>query len=957
MKSFKTIIACMAAFPLLTACLGRSNGEVLPGPASAKTGAPVQIAFDIPGMRYATRSARVSDEAAIHDVNLFLYRNGRLEWKEYRESGDPITLRLLEGETYAIYAVANVGQADAPASEPDIHSYTVSSEAMAGRIPMASVSGLSVTVAPALSGTSLPAANQVSIELVRLAAKYNFQVDRSEMQYGSFTIESVRICQAARSVEAFAPESQASTAAQVSDGDYASVQDLSALNSSSFVSFYMLENRHGTLLPGNTDPWKKEYFNASVAAAAGLCTYLEVKGHYQDRSGGLQATHTYRMYLGQDATTNFDVTRNTEYTLTLVVSDLGAWKESWKVDRGDITDTRSLHFEPSELEIASLGSAEARVVGNPSGIDYSLKWDAAAFTAASLADPAVSGDRILFSNLSELEEDHTVYLRAVSFDGAVSAVCTLLVRSGGLPELELEWRSTVPAYVAQAGTVHCSPVFPDSELTAVSSDPSVVRVVPQGEDFRIEAIREGNATVTVTRTDGSRTSTQSLSLTVRPVYMQVSGMTYRAFADGAANALRLDGGYHETWALSYDLARNQFDDTLYEELLRPCHTAVKSGSSSGVDYFSIDEAGLYVTRWGNDLAALPGTYTVTLTPRANIYAGAMETLSRTVVIDDPIRVNGSVFSGENRYYMPDAEERMSLASSGTATVSLGDPSSLKICIGYPTGGYGEGSGYLPCPYELLTLPSGDGQALLLKPSYEDVLRFFSNPYRVRGHGLRVFAQITNVLSGFAGSMSLGETEIWLDLAVTSKLECWQSSSQWDVTEEDHYFIVPCFYSERFESGMLTDNTSAAGGGGDLSLPPFYISRNILTDIPTTLSIGGATINLSEIYPGHILPGYLDYRLLSREYGALLCPDITNWLWDSCSFSGDDFERDSYQALADEVGDWYHRKLYWRLFDPATSQAVSDGGSFDIKSFGTFTGNYYLRIYDYAKPLEDSDFEE
>lgn len=958
MKSIKTLIArLLLLLPMLTACLGKGEEATQTGPASAHGGSPVQITFDIPGMRYSTRSASVSDDAAIRDVNLFLYRNGRLEWKEYRESGDPITLRLLVGETYSIYALANVGQADAPASEQEIHSYTIESGAMAGRIPMASVSGLSVTVASATSGVSVPSENQVNIELVRLAAKYNFKVDRSGMQYGTFTVESVRICQAARSVEVFAPESQAASAAQVSDGDYASAQDLSGLNNSSSVSFYMLENRHGTLLPGNTDPWKKEYFNASVASAADLCTYLEVKGHYRDRSGGLNATHTYRMYLGKDATTNFDVIRNTEYTLTLVVSDLGAWKDSWKVDRGDITDTRSLRFEPAELEIASLGSAEARVVGSPSGIDYSLSWDAAAFAGASLAEPDISGDRILLSNLSELEEDRTVYLRAVSFDGSVSAVCTLLVRAGGLPELELEWRGSAPAYVAQAGTIHCSPLFSESELTAVSSDPSVVRVVPQGENFRIEAIREGSATVTVTRTDGTRTSTKSLSLSVLPVYMQVSGMTYQAFADGGANALRLDGGNHETWSLSYNIARSQFDDALYAELLTPCHTAIKSGSASGVDYFAIDEAGLYVSGWGSDLSALAGTYTVNLTPRENIYAGEMETLSRTVVIEAPISVSGSSFSGENRYYMPDPEQWMSLSCSGTADISLGDPSRLKICIGYPTGGYGEGSGYLPCPYELSPLSSGNGNCLLLKPSYSDMVRFFPNPYRVRGKSLRVFAQITNALSGKTGTLLLGETEIWLDLAVTSKLERWQSASQWDVTEEDHYFIVPCFYSERFESGMITYSASSAGGGGDVALPPFYIPQNILTGIPKTIKVDGATICLSEPYPGPSFPSYLDYQLHSREYGALLCPDITNWLWDECGFSGDDFSQEPYEALADGVGNWYHRKLYWRLYDQAAAQAVPDGGYFDIPSYGGYTGNYYIRICDYAKPLENSDFEE
>ena len=499
MKRLHCILA-IGFLVLLAACQATESE-----PTAAGTGNPdaagVSFAFDVGDVCYATRSATVSDESGIRNLNLFLYRGGRLEWQEYRTSADAFSLNLLAGETYSAYALANVGEQTAPALETGIHDFALDLSALstAGRLPMATLSGVSFTV-------SSGGANDVVLPLTRLVAKYSFQVDRRALQYGSFSVTSVRVRQAASRVGAFVPGSAASASGQVTDGDYASAADLASLNADGAVSFYLPENAQGTLLAGNTDPWRKEYFDPSVAARAPLCTYLEVKGRYTDRSGGLGATHTYRMFLGDDATTNFDVLRNTAYTLTLAVSDLGVFRESWKVDRGEVTDSRTLRFDPALLDIPSLGSAATAVVCNPSGVDYTLQWDETAFSAASLDTPAQTGNQVTLRNRSALEADATAVLRAVSFDGAVSAACTLRVSGASLPVLEPQWLGTAPAYVAQAGTVRVSNLSADGgALSAASSDPSVARLVALDGDYRVEALKEGSATLTFTQTVGTRT--------------------------------------------------------------------------------------------------------------------------------------------------------------------------------------------------------------------------------------------------------------------------------------------------------------------------------------------------------------------------------------------------------------------------------------------------------------------
>lgn len=948
MRIKKLIALAICVFPFLLSCR-TEEGELTRTARSGKDEAPVTFCLDAADVCYATRSATVSDESGIRDVNLFLYRGGKLEWQEYRSSGEDFSLNLLAGQTYSAYALANAGRLDAPSVEAQIHSYSLDlpSSAAAGKIPMATLSGVSFTV-PAGG-----AASTVELLLTRLVAKYNFCVDRSGLQYGSFTVSSVRVRQAARRVGAFLSGSAASSDDQVADGDYASGADLSRLNADAAIRFYLPENAQGTLLEGNTDPWRKEYFDPAVSAKAPLCSYLEVTGRYCDHSGGLGATHTYRMFLGEDATTNFDVLRNTEYTLTLSVTDLGAFRDSWKVERGDVTDSRTLRFEPAVLEIPSLGSGVTAVVCNPSGVDYTLEWDAAAFSAAALGSPSQAGNQVTLTNVSELSSDATALLRAVSFDGALQAVCTLQVQSGVLPPLVPHWMGAAPAYVAQAGRVGFDGLTPGETLSAVSGDPFVARLVRDGDTYRVEALKEGSTTLTFSQTEGSRTRTGTLELTVAPVFLQVAGQSYRAFADGASNAVRNDGGGQEPWSLSYNLPRSAFDADLYAELLTPRYTAVRSGSSAAVDYFEVSEDGLYVVDWGSDFSALPGSYALALQPQAEIYATAREPLRRTVTVDAPVALSASVFEGENRYYLPDPGVAMSLQSTGSASLSLGSSTSLKLCAGFQTAGYGEGTGFVPCPYEL-TQEGGAAARLLLRPSYADLERFFPDPYRFRGPALYIFAQVTNARSGRKAVMQLGRTELWLALAVTAQLGRWPSASEWDLLDEDHYYLIPCLYDARFSPGFITFQSAQAGGGGDLSLPPFYLPQDLLTDVPAQVTLGGATIYLSETIPsGRTRPSYQ----VSDYARGLRCPNLTIWLADEAGFGEDDYDCESYQALSAQVGSWYHRKLYWRLRDPRSGARIPDGGHIDFAGHGGFSGNYYLRVYDYAEPLDPSDFDE
>lgn len=426
MRLYKLIVAAIAA--LLSCAV-----SCIPDTPAMQEGTVVRcdVGFEVSAPLYATKSSLSGDDSSIRNVNLFVYRGGKLEWQFYQESSSAISLNLIEGYSYSVYALANLGRRDAPDREQDLHSFSVPVSLSDG-MPMASVSGKTITASGGAQASS------VSLELVRLMSRYQFNVDTSGLEYGTFLVSSVRLRQVSRSVEIFNPESKALASGDVSDGDYASQGDIDAVNASHPIYLYVPENMQGTLLPSNTDPWAKEYNNASLSAVRGLCSYLEVEGVYTDRSGGMSATHRYKMYLGDDATTNFDVARNTDYTLTLIVSDLGAFRDSWKVERGNVSDARIIWFEPSELTIDSRGEGSVVLRTSPGGVDWHLAWDEGEFASAALSSPRLEGNRVSVSNTRALGQEAVRYLRAESFDGSVSAVCTLHVKPWSLRDYILD---------------------------------------------------------------------------------------------------------------------------------------------------------------------------------------------------------------------------------------------------------------------------------------------------------------------------------------------------------------------------------------------------------------------------------------------------------------------------------------------------------------------------------------
>lgn len=361
----RTITLALAVM-LLSSCIYEDLSDCpnYNGSTSTKV-VPVEFIVDTwtdPGM---TRSSLSVSEDAVKEINLYAYHEGRLEASTYSNSPQNLSLEMVMGRTYNIYALANTGKIAAPASESEIKAlrYEIGSVSeIQGGLPMSwSQSGYTVN----------PTSSKVSITLTRLFSKINFSVDLTSIS--DFVITSARLCQAALSVSPFSDGSKVTSSDEVADGDYASPSDITTLNDGGSICFYTLENCQGVLLPENDDPWMK--IPDEMAEASDLCTYLEMTGTYNGTYYGEDVTSDrtkFRFFLGNDSCTDFNVVRNSEVSIRLEATEDYIFDNCWKVEFGGYLPTIAYGLECSasslSIEVGSSSSVTATYYRTADGV-------------------------------------------------------------------------------------------------------------------------------------------------------------------------------------------------------------------------------------------------------------------------------------------------------------------------------------------------------------------------------------------------------------------------------------------------------------------------------------------------------------------------------------------------------------------------------------------------------------
>lgn len=317
----------------------------------------LEVGFGDPALTKSSINAAVD---AVYDWNLYVYLDGTLYLKHYSEDGSRI--RLATGNRYNFYVLANTGRMDAPVKETDIAGL----EYRADNVSVFNEKGFPMCCSE--SAYVKEGDSRLDFRLKKLVARYDLSIDDRLLDKTSFTLMSVSVCQSALNVFPFALRSVATL---TGDCDYSSQEDVSILSGGGTVSFYMLENCQGNLLPYNMDEWKKVPENISSKKA--LCTYISVKGKWAKL--GADADIEYRMYLGKDNHSDFDIERNKTYEVTLCLTDEGSQRSSWRVALTNERDLTELRFARSVVNAYYKGDRKVRIISKPEGIGFNLSWN------------------------------------------------------------------------------------------------------------------------------------------------------------------------------------------------------------------------------------------------------------------------------------------------------------------------------------------------------------------------------------------------------------------------------------------------------------------------------------------------------------------------------------------------------------------------------------------------------
>ena len=320
-------------------------------PYGESGGPAAQVTVSIVPDGYApTRSSFTWDEDDIRDIQIVVTtEDGTIHDVLYSDSPSGLQFTGQAGSLYRLWAAANLGGKVEAASLEDFKESVrhVTKEGIERTgIPMFSDGSYDILV----TGGE----NHASIPLKRMMARVDFNIDtKSLLNPRGFKVTSVSICNPVDAYTPFDPEVRKEGAADAAPVfDSASGQDISRLNNGGTIRLYAFENLQGTLLAGNDDPWKK--VPSSIGDAAPRCTYIEVVCSYSAYADSCDDI-TYRMYLGEDATTNFDVRRNTLYRLTLepTEKEIRGGRGSWKIETGEWEDNveAELVLSPSYLEL------------------------------------------------------------------------------------------------------------------------------------------------------------------------------------------------------------------------------------------------------------------------------------------------------------------------------------------------------------------------------------------------------------------------------------------------------------------------------------------------------------------------------------------------------------------------------------------------------------------------------
>lgn len=291
-----------------------------------KEGLPAIIQLNVQAGEQPDIQTRAVNADIINDVHVLIYNSkGELIGQKYENSpGGAITVNTKSANGCTIYVVANTGDANLFAGYGNHQEqsltdkvYTVTTwDALTNRndLPMTGKKeNVNITAGKqSLSG---------NLEVIRMAAKVNLKIGvaaHSNITITDYTIYSLPL-QSYYILRPLSTEASETDDNATPGGDAANTTNAShwingakvAVNATSAsAEFYMFENRRG-VVSSITNQKDKSTANAPAHA-----TYAEINGTVGS------VTATWKVYLGANNTSNFNIKRNCSYTYNITLNDI-----------------------------------------------------------------------------------------------------------------------------------------------------------------------------------------------------------------------------------------------------------------------------------------------------------------------------------------------------------------------------------------------------------------------------------------------------------------------------------------------------------------------------------------------------------------------------------------------------------------------------------------------------------
>ena len=248
-------------------------------------------------LRLATRA---TDEEAIRDINLYLFGRSNGQSLHFYSRSALVRFECLPGE-YDLYVAANLGADLGERSAQQLLDYTIGRQEEYATLPMSAV--MTVAIAPDKENNTV---TLPPLSVRRTVAKIAYNI-RVADKVPDLELYSVQLFSIPVRTGLFAAAASASTSEKdFTDAPLVELPD-AARRSCSGVQ-YLFENPQGTV-PSITDQRDKNADNAPACAS-----YLMIRATRGSR------ILDYRIYLGENNTTDFNVGRNTAHTLDITIS-------------------------------------------------------------------------------------------------------------------------------------------------------------------------------------------------------------------------------------------------------------------------------------------------------------------------------------------------------------------------------------------------------------------------------------------------------------------------------------------------------------------------------------------------------------------------------------------------------------------------------------------------------------